>query len=488
MALERLEEIRDLRLKKRQQLIAAGKPPYPSEARRTHTVAEALKNFSSLSTDKQAIMLTGRVMAVRAHGGVIFIDLHDQSGAIQLQANKKTLAEAEFSQVKALDSGDFVQVAGFLTKTQRGVETVEITEITLISKAIRPLPDNWYGLKDIETRYRQREVDLLMNPAVRSVFETKAKTISALRAYLEKEGFTEVETPVLQSIAGGAAAKPFTTHHNALDMSLTLRIAPELYLKRLLVGGFEKVYEIGRNFRNEGISRQHNPEFTMLEFYWAYADYEDLMDFTEHLLQTITKAITGNMETAWQDTQLNWKSITRQRYVDIVSDRLDLNILEEKDPNAYLEIFKREGLEAPTVRTYAKVVDELYKALVRPGIVQPTILYDYPVEMVPLAKTSLADSRIAEMFQLVVAGTELVKAYSELNDPVIQRERFEEQQKARAAGDEEMPPIDESYIRALEYGMPPAGGLGLGVDRLIMLLTNTSNLRDTILFPLLKNE
>lgn len=487
MANERLEEIRDARLKARQVLIDTGRPPYPAEVRRTHSIGDALEQFNELASNEQAVILLGRIMGIRRHGGLVFCDLHDQQAGIQLQATKDALDKEIFERVNSLDAGDWVQVTGLLTKTERGLETVAITDITTVSKAIRPLPDSWYGLKDHEARFRQREVDLLLNKSVRAAFHSRANIIRWLRNYLTKNDFLEVETPILQPIAGGAAARPFTTHHNTLDIDLYLRIAPELYLKRLLVGGFERVFEIGRNFRNEGISRQHNPEFTMLEFYWAYADYEDLMDFTEQLLGDLVQEIIGQETINWQEHTLSFaRPLPRVSFIDLVSTLVGFDILKEKDPKAYLPIFEREHIEIPSVQTYTKLVDELYKELIRPDLTQPTLLYNYPTEMFPLAKQSLPDPRVAEAFQLVVAGTEIVKAYTELNDPVLQRQRFEEQQAQREAGDDEAQVLDEAYLNAMEYGMPPVAGFGLGIDRLVMLLTDSPHLRDTILFPLLK--
>lgn len=487
MANERLEEIRQARLRKRQALIDAGRPPYPAEVRRTHKISDILARFTELSSEESAVIILGRVLGIRRHGGLIFIDAHDERAGIQLQATKDALAEDIFDRVNSLDAGDWVQATGLLTKTERGLETIALTDIAIVSKAIRPLPDSWYGLKDHEARFRQREIDLLLNKQVRNVFYTRAKVVQWLRQYLTKHDFLEVETPILQPVAGGAAARPFATHHNTLDIDLFLRIAPELYLKRLLVGGFEKVFEIGRNFRNEGISRQHNPEFTMLEFYWAYADYEDIMDFTEQMLVDVVQEIAGQDVVTWQEQNLSFSTpLPRVRFVDLVNKLVDFDILDEKNPDAYIPIFKREGLEVPSTKTYTKLVDELYKECIRPKLVRPTILYDYPTEMFPLAKQSLPDPRIAETFQLVVAGTEIVKAYTELNDPVLQQQRFEQQQTQREAGDEEAQPFDEEYIQAMEYGMPPVAGFGLGIDRLVMLLTNSPHLRDTILFPILR--
>ena len=489
MAEERLEEIRAARLQKRKALLEAGISAYPSEVRRTHALQDVVDGFDQLLHEGAALTVVGRVLAVRAHGGLAFLDIGDASGILQLQLSKEQVAEEVFNLLQRIDAGDFIEASGGLTLTKRGVKTLGIKEFHIIGKSIRPLPDAWYGLKDHETRYRQREVDLALDKKVRDVFLKRSVITHSIRHYLTQAGFMEVETPTLQPIAGGTLARPFTTHHNALDIDLFLRIAPELYLKRLIVGGYEKVFEIGRNFRNEGIDKHHNPEFTMLEFYEAYADYEDLMVRCEEIIQQAVKAVCGKDTLPWQGQEFSFAApFARRRYTDVVSEKIGIDILHEKDPAAYEAFFIREGLSIPTVKTYAKMVDELYKEFIRPGLLQPTILYDYPVEMVPLAKTSLSDPRVAEMFQLVVAGTELVKAYTELNDPVEQRARFEDQQSQRERGDEEAHAVDESYLRAMEYGMPPVAGFGLGIDRLTMLLTDSPNLRDTILFPLLKPE
>ncbi len=489
MAKERLAEIRAVRLQKRATLLETGKVPYPAEIRRTHTTAEFTEQFEGLQDDTALATLVGRLTALRLHGAIAFADLTDASGTIQLQFDQNTLAPELMEQLALVDVGDFLQVTGQAMITKRGTRSLQAQEWHIVSKSIRPLPDSWYGLKDHETRYRQREVDLLLNKEVRTVFAKRAMIILWLRTYLESRGFLEVETPILQPQAGGASAKPFTTHHNALDVPLYLRIAPELYLKRLVVGGFEKVFEIGRNFRNEGIGREHNPEFTMLEFYWAYTDYEDLMDFTEELFEQLVRSVYDSTQVEWRGTTLNFaKPLARQRYIDLVSKHIGFDILENKDPQAYIEAFAKRSLAVPTVLSYTKMVDEFYKEVIRPTLLQPTLLFDYPIEMVPLGKHNLTDSRVAEKFQFVVGGMELVNAYTELNDPVEQRRRFEQQQEARNAGDEEAQAIDEAYLRALEYGLPPTGGYGLGIDRLVMILTNTLTLRDTMLFPLLKPE
>jgi lysyl-tRNA synthetase, class II len=489
MAEERLEEIRQARLQKRQALIDAGQIPYPAEVRRTHTVAQVLKNFNQLQEDTSPIVVVGRVTALREHGAVAFVDVTDATDTIQLQVNRAEVDQAIFARLNQLDVGDWIQATGQASITKRGTQAVSVSTWHMISKSIRPLPATWYGLKDHETRWRQREIDLLFNKQVKHIFRKRTQVIDWLRGYLTAQGFHEVETPVLQPIPGGASAKPFVTHHHALDIDLYLRVAPELYLKRLLVGGYEKVFEIGRNFRNEGISREHNPEFTMLEFYWAYADYEDLMDVTETLLDQLVRELNDTSEVSWQDQALSFeKPFARKPFVEVVSRRVGFDILQEKDPQAYLAVLEQEDITIPSARTYAKLVEEIYKELIRPTLIQPIMLYDYPVEMVPLAKQNLTDPRIAEKFQLVIGGTEIANAYTELNDPVEQRQRFIQQQADRQAGDQEAHVIDEDYLRALEYGMPPAGGYGLGVDRLVMLLTNRTNIRDTILFPLLKPE
>ena len=344
-------------------------------------------------------------------------------------------------------------------------------------------------LNDDEKRYRQRELDLLINKKNRDVLILRGKILSWLRAELTKEGYLEVETPILQQLAGGATARPFKTHHNALDMDLYLRIAPELYLKRLLVAGFEKVFDMGRCFRNEGVDREHNPEFTMCELYWAYADYEDLIELTEKMLTKMVREVTGNEEVMCGETTISfavpWKRI---RFIDLMNEELGFDILEEKDTSKYVKILKEKGLEVPKVETYAKMVDELYKELVRPKLIQPTILYDYPTELAPLAKQNATDKRVAEKFQLLIKGMEVVNAYTEQNDPVEQRSKFEEQQEDRKKGDDEVGDIDEDYIRALEHGMPPAAGWGLGIDRLVSVLGDAHNVRDTIAFPLLRSE
>ncbi len=488
MAEDRLEEIRNQRLATRQELLASGHPPYPSEVRRTSRISELVSQFDDLAKDGSSVVLVGRIQAIRTHGAIAFADIADESGKIQLQFTEEKLGD-RFKGIEHIDTGDFVEASGQPVLSKRGEKTILVTEYTFASKAIRPIPSTWFGLKDVEQRSRERELDLLANPDTKRVFEKRSRVLTFIRNYLTSNGFIEVETPVLQPIAGGTLAEPFSTHHNALDSDLFLRIAPELYLKRLLVGGFEKVFEIGKNFRNEGVDKSHNPEFTMLEFYQAYADYEDLMDTAEQIVSSAALEVTGSYEVPWGDKSISFAApFDRYSYVELLQERTGINVLEEKDPAVYIAAFEKHSITPPKTKTYTKLVDELYKEIVRPTLQNPTILYDYPVELVPLAKRSLQDERIAEMFQLVIAGMEIVKAYTELNDPVEQRARFEEQQASRDKGDREAHSIDESYLQAMEYGMPPAAGFGLGVDRLVMLLTNTSHLRDVILFPLLREQ
>lgn len=489
MAEERLEEIRQARLLKRQAVLDAGREPYPAEARRTHTAAELLDQFEALKDDKAPVVLAGRLKALRRHGGVVFLDLLDISGSAQLQISKDDVAAEIFERLEWFDVGDFIQAAGTPIVTKRGVPALRVDELHLLAKSIRPLPSSWHGLKDKETRYRQREVDFLLNEKARFPLLLRSRLLDWLRHELMNRGYLEVETPVLQPVAGGAIAQPFVTHHNALDTDLYLRIAPELYLKRLLVGGLEKVFEIGRNFRNEGMDREHSPEFTMCELYWAYADYEDLMDMTEEMLPCLVRDLTGKEELGEGENLLSfgppWK---RARFSELLQEAVGVDVLAEKDVGAYITVLENRGLAVPEVRTYGKLVDELYKELVRPTLKQPTIVFDYPIELAPLAKRSLTKPDVAEKWQLLVNGTELINAYTELNDPVEQRERFATQQDNRDQGEAEQVKIDEVYLRAMEYGMPPAAGWGLGVDRLVAVLAGVSNVRDTIAFPLLKPE
>lgn len=434
--------------------------------------------------------ITGRLTGIRGHGGMIFADIVNQSGKSQVSFKKDKL-EKVWPVIELLDIGDFIGVNGDDYTTQAGEPTIDVNEISLLTKSLRPLPSEWFGLKDVEERYRQRYVDLLINPDVRKVFAARTKIISLLRNRLDEAGFMEMETPVLQPIYGGATAKPFVTHHNTLDMDLYLRISDELYLKRLIVGGFEKVYEFGKDFRNEGMDRQHNPEFTMLEFYWAYANYEDLMKFTETLLSGVAKEVTGSYKIPWYESTFDltppWPRVS---YRDLLlkDTGIDINIFNTEEKLTKEIKAKKISIDLKGVVGFGALLDNLYKKVSRPTIVGPMFLIDHPVELIPLAKRKPEDPTKSATFQLLIGGEEFIKAYNELNDPDDQKNRWIEEMKLAKEGLEEHQVLDEDYVRALEYGMPPTAGWGLGIDRFVAFLTNQHTIKDTILFPTLRPE
>jgi lysyl-tRNA synthetase class 2 len=443
------------------------------------------------------VSLAGRVMAMRHHGKSCFAVLRDQSGQIQLYARADGLGDA-YGAFVDLDVGDFVGVTGELFRTRTGELTVAVKQFEFLTKALRPLPEKWHGLKDVETRYRRRYVDLIVNPQVREAFVMKSRLIAAMRTFFDARGFLEVETPMMQPIPGGAAAKPFVTHHNALDMPLYLRIAPELYLKRLVVGGLERVYEINRNFRNEGISTQHNPEFTMLEFYQAYADYNDLMQLTEELFLYLGQTLLGKDELTYQgETVRLGPPWPRLPFFEGLSRALGAPVTPDTDARSLGEAAARRGGFGSDRKTQAilrgdegatALWKEVFDTLVEPTLVQPTFVVDFPIELSPLSKQKAGQPRLVDRFELYVCRREIANAYSELNDPIDQRRRFEEQAAERARGDEEAHWMDEDFVRALEYGLPPTAGEGIGIDRLAMLLTDAASIRDVILFPHLRPE
>lgn len=485
MAEQRLAEIRKIRLEKADKLRELGINPYPSKVKGDpQTIEKARKSHG-----KQA-EAAGRIVGWRGHGNVIFADLKDETGQIQLWFQKKNLGE-DFKLLKLFDLGDFLYASGKVVKTKAGELTIDVGNFQLLSKSIRPLPSTWHGLKDVEERYRQRYVDLVMNPDVRKVFEDRSKIVGILRSQLEKNGFIDVKTPALQQIYGGATAKPFVTHHNALDIELYLRISDELYLKRLIVGGFHKVYEVGTDFRNEGIDRWHNPEFSMLEFYWAYSDYNDLMDFTEDMLSNVAKKVTGSLKVKYGDNEINfrmpWKRIS---YRQVIMSETKVDIDNISSIEELRQTIEKNGLKVDLngSNNLYDAIDALYKQTVREKLIDPVFLIDHPYYMRPLAKRREDDKDKVESFQLVVAGAELINAYSELNDPVDQKNRWQEEMERGKEGAEEYQVIDEDYIRALEYGMPPTAGWGLGIDRFTALLTNQHSLKDVILFPTLRPE
>jgi len=487
------EQIR-YRREKRDALIEAGIEPYPTRFDYDLEPAEVQKRWGEttaeeLEEENVRLRVPGRITAVRRHGKLVFADLSDGRDKIQLFIRSNKLPESGKTLLEHLDLGDIVGAEGTLMRTRMGELSLMTEELSLLSKALRPLPEKWHGLTDVEARYRQRYLDLVANPEVRRTFETRAAIIRGLRSFLDQRGFLEVETPMMQSIPGGATAKPFRTHHNALDLDLFLRIAPELFLKRLLVGGIPKVYEINRNFRNEGISFKHNPEFTMLELYWAYADYRDLMDLTEELLPWLAREVLGAATLRWHDEEIDleppWPRFTMRGALSELGG-VDEEVTDSAE--GLLAEIERRGFEPPPDPSYGKLLAHLFEELVESRLRQPTFLLDHPVEVSPLAKQSPSDPRFTERFELYIGGMEIANAFSELNDPDVQAERFRQQVVARDAGDEEAHLFDADYVRALEHGMPPAGGEGIGVDRLVMLFTGMTSIRDVILFPLLRPE
>lgn len=458
--------------------------PYGDRYQRTETAGGVHERFDDL--EGQEVRLAGRIMARRGHGKAAFADLRDGTGQIQLFAQSATMEE-KYPWFLDLDIGDIIGVSGTVFRTRRGEISVNVSEFCLLSKALRPLPEKWHGLKDVDLRYRYRYLDLLVNPQVAETFRVRSEVISAMRRILDGMSFMEVETPMMQPLPGGAPANPFVTHHRALDLTLYLRVAPELYLKRLLVGGMEKIYEINRNFRNEGISTRHNPEFTMMELYQAYADYEDMMEITEKLVSGIAQEVLGRTVVSYQGQEIDltppWRRLTM---VEALEEYAGLDMYQlESDQNARQKA-RALGVDVPTNATMWEVVDEVADHLVLPRLVQPTFLTDHPVEMSPLAKRRRDNPNLTYRFEPIVVGMEIGNAFSELNDPDEQRLRFREQQDQRERGFDEAHLMDDDFVLALEYGMPPAGGLGIGVDRLVMLLTDSPSIRDVILFPLMR--
>lgn len=486
MAQKRLSEVRKIRLEKIKKLKDLEINPYPSKLNgRRIEIKKAREKLGKESA------VAGRIWAIREHGNSVFADLKDETGKIQLFFQKKRL-DKNFKLIKLLDIGDFIWVKGGVFKTQAGEITIDVDEFQLLTKSVRPLPSTWHRLKDVEEKYRQRYVDLLLNPEVKSVFEKRAMIVRFLRKYLDERGFIEVKTPALQVVYGGATAKPFITHHNALDIDLYLRISDELYLKRLIVGGFEKVYEICTDFRNEGIDRWHNPEFSQLEFYWAYANYEDLMKLTEKMLSYVAKRVTGSVLVKYAEQEIDfsppWRRIS---FTEAIANETGIDLEGIKNLADLKREIRKKGirLESKDTKDVPSLLDALYKVTVRPKIVNPTFITDHPYSMRPLAKRREDAPDKVESFQLVVAGAELINAYSELNDPQDQRKRWEEDiKRAKESGAAEYQVVDEDYIRALEYGMPPTAGWGLGIDRFTAILTNQHSIKDTILFPTLRPE
>jgi lysyl-tRNA synthetase class 2 len=476
-------------------IVRLGFAAYPNKFDTTHSVSELVAGFSSrqaseLEASRIQTVTAGRIVSVRSFGKASFFVLSDGRSRIQIYVRQDALSERDYQLSKLLDLGDQIGVSGHLFRTKTNELSIWAASLQFLAKCFLPLPEKWHGLQDVEIRYRQRYLDLIVNPDVRRVFEIRTATVAAIRDFLEGHGFLEVETPMMQPIAGGALARPFVTHHNALDMKLYLRIAPELYLKRLTVGGIERVFEINRNFRNEGISTQHNPEFTMLEFYWAYVDYQRLMSFTEELLTKVANEVLGTTTFPFGEHTIDmsapFKRLSlRHAAADAASKRLGVAVsvddLRSVEPAR--QIASQLGVDIPKGGGAGKIAAAIFESLWEEHLIQPTFVYDFPTEVSPLSKQRPDDPDTVERFELYIGGFEVANAFSELNDPVEQRRRFEEQLKQHAAGDQEAHAMDDDYVRALEYGMPPAGGEGIGIDRLVMLLTNSASIRDVILFP-----
>ncbi len=478
---QRLEKIRSLR--------AGGVEPYAYAYDRTHSAAQVLAEQAGLQGEQvseQSVSCAGRLISYRGHGKTIFAHLRDDSGQVQLYFRADALGPERFETVKHLDIGDFLGVKGPVFRTRTGELTVRVDEFSLLAKALRPLPEKWHGLKDVEARYRQRYLDMIANPQVKQVFQARFRIVKAIRQFLDQRGFVEVETPMMQPIPGGAAARPFKTHHNALDRDLFLRVAPELYLKRLLVAGFEKVYEMNRNFRNEGLSTMHNPEFTMLEVYQAFVNGQAMMELAESLFAHLAQEVCGGPQVPYQGQTLDltppWK---RVGYVEAVSRAAGLDVWNQT-PDRLRQLCRERGVDLGQAESKAELVELLFEHLVEPTLIQPTFVIDFPVEISPLAKSKAGRPEVADRFEPYIAGHEFANGFSELNDPVEQRLRFERQLSRRAQAEEAGQTLDEDFLRALEYGMPPAGGLGIGIDRLVMLLTDSPSIRDVILFPQLR--
>ena len=474
-----------VRMQKLEALRAGGVDPFGARFERTHLSTEIIDDFSNL--DGSVVKIAGRLMAMRSHGKATFADILDLSGRIQVYARVDSLGEDAYGLLTSLDIGDIIGVVGKVFRTRRGEISVEIDEFTLLCKALRPLPEKWQGLVDVDLRYRHRYLDLIVNPDVRRVFLQRTAVIKAAREFLDSRGYIEVETSSLHSIPGGASARPFITHHNALDIDLYMRIALELHLKRLIVGGLEKVYELGRVYRNEGISTKHNPEFTMLELYEAYADYTDMMNIAENLIHYVATKVLGTPVVRCGDQEVDltppWPRLTM---VDAVSKYLGVDFTKiEIDKDALLAADSL-GVEVGEDTSRGAVLAEIYDELVEPKLITPTFITDYPIEVSPLARRRKDDPRYTHRFELIIGGREMANAFSELNDPLDQRKRFQAQVALRDKGDEEAHMMDEDFLLALEHGMPPTGGMGIGIDRLVMLITNQDSIRDVILFPTMR--
>lgn len=491
-----IEELNDQLLVRRQKMTTIrenGQDPFGSRFERTHLSTEVLEQFSDQSKEQleenlQEVIIAGRIMTKRGKGKAGFAHIQDLGGQIQIYVRQDHIGEESYELFKQADLGDIVGIRGNVFRTQVGELSVKAEEFTFLTKSLRPMPEKFHGLQDVEQRYRQRYLDLMTNEDSKATFITRSKIIRAIRNYLDNIGYLEVETPMLHTIAGGAAARPFITHHNALDMELYMRIAIELHLKRLIVGGLEKVYEIGRVFRNEGISTRHNPEFTMIELYEAYADYKDIMSLTENLIAHVAQEVLGTTTVQYGEDEINlavgWK---RVHMVDIVKEATGVDFWQPMTKEQAQALAKEHGVEVKSTHEVGHVINEFFEQKVEETLVQPTFVYGHPVEISPLAKKNPEDERFTDRFELFIVRREHANAFTELNDPIDQRERFVAQLAEKEAGNDEAHEMDNDFVEALEYGMPPTGGLGIGIDRLIMLLTNSPSIRDVLLFPTMRH-
>lgn len=484
-------QLRNLRRQKCQDLQNRGIHPYPNSFRPSHSIGQVLELIGAgegpADLDTRRFHIAGRIMAVNRFGKTAFVRLRDRSGLMQAYIRKDKVGDSGYELFKLTDIGDFIGVCGTLFKTHTGEWTLLADHVEVTAKSLRPLPEKFHGLRDPEKRYRRRYLDLIVNPPVREIFITRSRVIQAIRRFLLDRDFLEVETPMMQPLAGGAEATPFKTHHNALDMDLFLRIAPELYLKRLVVGGFERVFEINRNFRNEGVSTRHNPEFTMLEFYQAYATYEDLMAMTETLFAEMANQVAGTTTLTYQGQTIQLQGPwPRIRLLDALAQTAGLDPALVADKSALIEFARQKGVALTKTTSVGKIITKLFDALVEPHLIQPTFIIGYPVEVSPLSRRNDNDPEMTERFELFIAGCEIANGFSELNDPEDQHQRFLQQAAWRDAGDEEAHCVDMDYIEALEYGMPPTAGEGIGIDRLAMLFTDSASIREVILFPHMK--
>lgn len=481
-----------VRLEKLATLEERGIDPFGKKFPRTHLAKDIEANYEGLTKEELAqneihVSIAGRLMTKRVQGKASFAHLQDMSGRIQIYVRLDQVGEEQYEVFSQSDLGDFLGISGVVFKTNRGELSVRAKEFTFLSKALRPLPEKYHGLKDVEQRYRKRYLDLTMNPEVKQTFITRSHVISAMRRYLSDMGYLEVETPTLHVLAGGASARPFVTHHNALDMTLYMRVAIELYLKRLIIGGMEKVFEIGRCYRNEGISTRHNPEFTMMELYEAYADFQDIMDLTENMIAFITKHVKGTTQVTYQGEVINLSpGWARRSMTDLIQEHVGIDFTEQISDEEAHQLAREHGVEVTPNMSFGHIVNEFFEQKIEHLLIQPTFVYGHPVAISPLAKKNDQDPRFTDRFELFIVGREHANAFTELNDPIDQRTRFEAQVAEKAAGNDEAQPMDEDFLEAMEHGMPPTGGLGIGIDRLVMLLTDSPSIRDVLLFPHMK--